>query len=230
MNDPGECFVSRGGGPQKTCPRGDVLSVPDTRTGSGKLIAVRKWLIGIGLLAIVAVVVVGLLQAGGDESSATPPKTLSRAEVTRPLPGQPAALAALHARSGELVPGGLTRFERELRALRGTPVVVNLWASWCGPCRFEIPFIQRQFLQHGTKVAFLGVNSDDADGNARRMIADLPMPYPSVVDDRANLAGRLGARGLPVTVFYDASGEQAYVHQGAYPSEAKLAEDIEKYL
>jgi cytochrome c biogenesis protein CcmG, thiol:disulfide interchange protein DsbE len=190
---------------------------------------VRKWVIGIVVLAIAAVVVVGLLQAGGEDSSASPPASLSRAEVTAPLTGQPPALAALHARSGELVPGGLSKFDSELRALRGTPVVVNLWASWCGPCRFEIPFIQRQFRKRGTKVAFLGVNSDDADGNARRMLRELPMPYPSVVDDRANLAGRLGARGLPVTVFYDASGKQDYVHQGAYPSEAKLAEDIERY-
>jgi cytochrome c biogenesis protein CcmG, thiol:disulfide interchange protein DsbE len=190
---------------------------------------VRKWLIGIGALAIVAVVVIGLLQAGGDDSTASPPKSLTRAEVTAPLAGQPAKLAALHARSGELVTGGLGRFDRELRGLRGTPVVVNLWASWCGPCRFEIPFLQRQFRAHGTKVAFLGVNSDDADGNARRMIGELPMPYPSIVDDRASLANRLGARGLPVTVFYDAAGKQEYVHQGAYPSAEKLSEDIEKY-
>ena len=55
------------------------------------------------------------------------------------------------------------------------------------------------------------------------------MPYPRYVDDRANLAGRLGARGLPATVFYDADGKQEYVHQGAYPTEAKLSADIEKY-
>jgi thiol-disulfide isomerase/thioredoxin len=190
---------------------------------------VRKWLIGVGILAVAAVVVVGLLQTGGNDSSAAPPKPLSRAEVAKPLAGQPPKLAALHARSGELVRGGLTRFDRELKALRGTPVVVNLWASWCGPCRFEIPFLQRAFRTHGTKVAFLGVNSDDSDGNARRMVRELPMPYPSIIDDRANLAGRLGARGLPVTVFYDADGKQEYVHQGAYPSVDKLSADIEKY-
>jgi cytochrome c biogenesis protein CcmG/thiol:disulfide interchange protein DsbE len=190
---------------------------------------VRKWLIVIGLVAVAAVVVVGLTQAGGDEGSAKTATTLSRAEVTAPLQGQPAKLAALHARSGELVDGGLPRIDRELRSLRGTPVVVNVWASWCGPCRFEIPFLQRAFREHGTKVAFLGVNSDDAAGNAARMVRELPMPYPSVVDARANLAGKLGARGLPVTVFYDADGKQEYVHQGAYPSAEKLSEDIEKY-
>jgi thiol-disulfide isomerase/thioredoxin len=190
---------------------------------------VRTWLIGVGLLAVAAVVVVGLLQSSGDDSAASPPKSLSQAEVTKPLAGQPQKLAALHARSGKLVTGGLARFDRELKALRGTPVVVNLWASWCGPCRFEIPFLQRAFRDHGTKVAFLGVNSDDSADNAAKMVRELPMPYPSVVDDRANLVGRLGARGLPVTVFYDAEGKQEYVHQGAYPSADKLSEGIEKY-
>jgi cytochrome c biogenesis protein CcmG, thiol:disulfide interchange protein DsbE len=190
---------------------------------------VRKWIVAAGLLAIAVVVVVGLLQAGGDDSSATEQQALSRPEVTRPLAGQPPVLAALHRRAGELVPGGLDRYDRELRALRGHPVVVNLWASWCGPCRFEIPFIQRQFLRHGTRVAFLGVNSDDSESGARRMATELPMPYPSVVDPRANLAGRLGARGLPVTVFYDREGKQQFVHQGAYPDGERLAEDIEKY-
>jgi cytochrome c biogenesis protein CcmG, thiol:disulfide interchange protein DsbE len=190
---------------------------------------VRKVLLAIGLLAIVAVVVVGLLQAGGDDSSAQPPASLSREEVMRPLAGQPPLLAALHRRSGELVPGGLKRLDAELRRLRGTPVVVNVWAAWCGPCRFEIPFIQRQFLEHGTKVAFLGVNSDDSASEARKLVGELPMPYPSIVDERAELAGRLGARGLPVTVFYDRDGKQSYVHQGSYPDAKKLGADIARY-
>jgi cytochrome c biogenesis protein CcmG, thiol:disulfide interchange protein DsbE len=190
---------------------------------------VRKWIVALGLLAIAAVVVVGLLQAGDGASSEADQKSLSREEVARPLAGQPPVLAALHRRTGELVDGGVEHFDSELRALRGFPVVVNLWASWCGPCRFEIPFIQRQFLEHGTKVAFLGVNSDDSDSGARRMAEDLPMPYPSIVDPRAQLAGRLGARGLPVTVFYDREGKEAYVHQGAYPDAERLARDIEKY-
>ena len=189
----------------------------------------RKLLLALGLVAVVAVVVVGLGQAGGDDGTEEPPATMSRAEVQAPLPGQPAALAALHRRSGELVDGGLDRFEDELRDLRGTPVVVNLWASWCGPCRFEIPFIQRQFREHGTEVAFLGVNSDDSEEGARRMAQELPMPYPSVVDPRAQLAGRLGARGLPVTVFDDREGKRTYVHQGSYRDEEQLADDIAKY-
>jgi cytochrome c biogenesis protein CcmG/thiol:disulfide interchange protein DsbE len=194
-----------------------------------KLGCVRKLLLALGLVAVVAVVVVGLNQAGGDDGAAQPPESMSKAEVEAPLPGQPAALEALHARSGELVDGALDRFDEELRALRGTPVVVNLWASWCGPCRYEIPFIQRQFREHGAEVAFLGVNSEDEEDGARGMLADLPMPYPSVVDPRAELFGRLGARGLPVTVFYDRDGKEAYVHQGAYRDEEQLADDIAKY-
>jgi thiol-disulfide isomerase/thioredoxin len=221
--------VSTAGTLRKTWPHRDEDSVPDPGDGSGKLGTVRKWLIVIGLAAVAAVVVVGLTQAGGDTPSPKTTTTFTRAQVTAPLAGQPPKLAALHGRSGELIAGGLPRFDRELRSLRGTPVVVNLWASWCGPCRFEIPFMQRAFRDHGTNVAFLGVNSEDSESNAAKMIGDLPMPYPSVVDSRANLAGRLGARGLPVTVFYDADGKQEYVHQGAYSSEQKLSEDIERY-
>ena len=193
---------------------------------------VRLRLIMIAVLAVAFVVVVGLQQAGEDDGgarSAEPPTSMTQAEVRAPLEGQPPKLAALHARSGELVTGGLEQFDRELRALRGTPVVVNIWASWCAPCRYEIPFIQRQFREHGTKVAFLGVNSDDAAGNAAKTARELPMPYPSVVDNRANLLGRLGARGLPVTVFYDADGKQVYVHQGQYRTVEQLSEDIEQY-
>jgi cytochrome c biogenesis protein CcmG, thiol:disulfide interchange protein DsbE len=190
---------------------------------------VRKPLLLVAALAVVAVVVVGILQATGGSDDGGDTKPLTRAEVTKPLPGAPARLAALHRRAGELVPGGAKAFDAQLRELRGTPVVVNLWASWCGPCRFELPFLQRQYLQHGTRVAFLGVNTDDAAAGARRMLRDLPAPYPSVVDARSSVAGRLHTRGLPVTAYYDRQGKLNYVHQGAYPSEAQLAADIKRY-
>jgi len=81
---------------------------------------VRKWLIVIGLVGVAAVVVVGLTQAGDDAPSPQTTTTFTKAEVTAPLAGQPPKLAALHGRSGELVAGGLPRFDRELKALRGT--------------------------------------------------------------------------------------------------------------
>ena len=92
---------------------------------------------------------------------------LTRAQVSKPIAGAPAELAALHARVNELHGGGVKAFDAQLRALRGYPVVVNMWASWCDPCRRELPLLQREALARGARVAFLGVDvTDDAD--ARR--------------------------------------------------------------
>ncbi|MDP8967114.1 MAG: TlpA family protein disulfide reductase [Actinomycetota bacterium] len=191
----------------------------------------RKALIAIGALAVTAAVVVGIVQAGGTDGATTsgPPEPLTRAEVSRPVAGAPPELAALRRRVNELTPGGTKALDAQLRALRGHPVVVNVWASWCEPCLYELPFLQRQAVQRGGQVAFLGVNSGDNRADARRMSARFPMPYPSFEDPRQNVVGRYRALGLPVTAFYDARGKLVTIHQGGYRTEAKLAADIERY-
>jgi thiol-disulfide isomerase/thioredoxin len=191
----------------------------------------RNVLLALGAVALVVAVVVGLRQADDSEPAAgSPPAPLTRAEVSRPLAADaPAKLAALHERVNELVPGGKRALDAQLRALRGHPVVVNLWASWCAPCRYELPFFQRQAVRRGAQVAFVGVNSNDSESEARRLAERYPMPYPSIVDPRLNVAGDLGARGLPVTAFYDARGKRVLVHQGPFTSEAQLAAEIDRY-
>ena len=190
----------------------------------------RRLLIAIGALAVAAAVVVGIVQTrDSDRATGAAPEPLSLAQVSRPLAGAPPELASLRKRVNELVPGGRNALEAQLRELRGHPVVVNLWASWCDPCRFELPFLQRQAVQRGAKVAFLGVNSGDNSGDARKLSARFPMPYPSFEDPRQAVAGEYGAAGLPATAFYDASGKLALVHQGVFATEAKLSAAIERY-
>jgi thiol-disulfide isomerase/thioredoxin len=138
-------------------------------------------------------------------------------------------LAALRRRVNELAGGGARALDAQLRALRGHPVVVNLWASWCEPCRHELPFLQRQAVKHGARVAFLGVNSGDNPADARRLSARFPMPYPSFEDPRQRVAGRYRTLGLPATAFYDRRGKLVIVHQGGYRDEAKLAQEIDRY-
>jgi thiol-disulfide isomerase/thioredoxin len=189
----------------------------------------RKPLVIVGALVLVAVLVVGFLQArSGSDAPSGAPEPLTRAQVSRPLVGAPAALAALHGRVNELRPGGAKALDAQLRELRGHPVVVNLWASWCDPCRFELPYLQRQAVKRGATVAFLGVNSNDDHEAAAKLADRFPMPYPSFEDPRFAVAGRYGARGLPVTAFYDAKGKLT-VHQGVFSSEAKLSDAIERY-
>jgi thiol-disulfide isomerase/thioredoxin len=194
----------------------------------------RKRLLQLGgvvlAVALVIAIVIGADQAGDrDPAAGEAVAPLSLAAVSKPVAGAPPQLAALHARVNDLEAGAKPVLDRQLRALRGHPVVVNLWASWCDPCRHELPFFQRQALKRGAKVAFLGVNSNDSEAEARRLGRRYPMPYPSIVDPRLAVAGAYGARGLPVTAFYDASGKRVLVHQGGFTSEQQLAAEIERY-
>ncbi len=190
----------------------------------------RRLLIAIAALAVTAAVVVGVLDArDSDRATTDAPAPLSLAEVSRPLPGAPPQLAALRRRVNDLQPGGAEALDAQLRALRGRPVVVNLWASWCDPCIFELPILQRQALKFGTRVAFLGVNSGDNRDDARALSERFPMPYPSFEDPRQAVTGRYGAVGLPATAFYDARGKRTIVHQGRFTNEAQLEAAIERY-
>ena len=162
--------------------------------------------------------------SGDDGGAAEPP------DFSSELRGAPPRLAALHAQADELLDGGTEAFEGRLRELRGYPVVVNKWASWCGPCRAEFPYFQSQAAKRGRKVAFLGVNSNDGEDSARDFLAEFPVPYPSYLDPKLEVAALFdAATEFPATAFYDSDGELAYVRRGGYASEDELAADIERY-
>lgn len=190
----------------------------------------RRAAIVIGTLALATAIVIGIVQAGDSETAKTEKVVpLSRAEVAKPIAGVPANLAALRRRVNERVGGGTKALDAQLKALRGRPVVVNLWASWCDPCRYELPFLQRQALKRAASVAFIGVNVDDERKRAAELAAEYPMPYPSIEDPDRKIVSRYRGIGLPVTVFYDAAGEQQMVHQGLYATEDLLSDAIDRY-
>ena len=163
--------------------------------------------------------------AAGPRSAAPPPGNAARA-----LTGSPRPLAAVHSQANRLLTGGAPAFRARLARLGGHPVVVNKWASWCAPCRSEFPFFQRLGVQLGRRVAFLGVDAQDNDADARRFLRRYPVTYPSYSDPDQKVAEVFGATlAFPTTAFYDARGRLAFVHQGAYASEAKLREDVTRY-
>jgi cytochrome c biogenesis protein CcmG/thiol:disulfide interchange protein DsbE len=144
------------------------------------------------------------------------------------------ALAGCNSDSGpptaNFFKGGRDAFQARIQKERGTPVVVNKWASWCGPCRLEFPFFRRQAEKRKGKVVFIGVNSNDSRSAAEKFLKEEPVPYRHFDDPKLEIAAAFNAvQAFPSTAFYDSKGKLAFVHQGGYPSEDQLAEDIERY-
>src|SRR4051812_11534500 len=95
-------------------------------------------------------------------------------------------------------------YERLLYQLRGTPIVVNLWASWCAPCAREASALVAAAKRYSTEVQFVGVAIKDQAGPASAFVRRHHIPYPSVMDGSGDIHNRLGFVGLPDTVFYAA--------------------------
>jgi thiol-disulfide isomerase/thioredoxin len=193
---------------------------------------VRRVLLAIlGLIALAALVVAGLGQADRGGSPAPGPSTFDLAGAKRELAAAPPPLAALHRQANQLLPGGEPAFRARLRALRGHPVVINKWASWCGPCQAEFPAFQQQATKRGKEIAFLGINADDAHDQALTFLRDTPVPFPSYEDPELEIARRHAPRSaFPTTVFLDGRGRTAFIHQGGYRTEEQLAADIDRHL
>lgn len=177
----------------------------------------------IALLMTLALVVAG---CGEDDPKGGPDLATQLAR----LKGSPPQLAALHRQASKLLDGGPDAFRAKIADLRGRPVVVNKWASWCAPCRGEFPVFQRVAMKQGKRVAFLGVDSNDNDANARKFLEKYPVSYPTFKDPTLKVSELFRATvAWPSTAFYDRKGKFAYVHQGPYVEDADLLEDIERY-
>ncbi|MGH2982137.1 MAG: TlpA family protein disulfide reductase [Solirubrobacterales bacterium] len=183
----------------------------------------RRTICSLGL----AVLCLAWLVSCGDEGSdygSQPP------DYEQALAGAPKPLAQLYSQGNRLLDGGADAFEARLAKLRGHPVVVNKWASWCGPCRFEFPFFQRLSAKLGKRVAFVGVDSEDSEAAARTFLEQFPVPYPSYSDPDKEIAAVIEATlGFPSTAFYDSDGELVYTKQGGYATQAELEADIRRY-
>ena len=100
----------------------------------------------------------------------------------------------------------LAAYGRLLQELHGTPVVVNLWASWCKPCREEVPHLVEAANEMGDVIQFLGVNMQDQRAAAAAFMREFSVPFPSVFDQDGAIHTHLGFVGLPDTIFYDTDG------------------------
>lgn len=179
----------------------------------------------VSALAVAVAVVAIRFEAGRPPASAAADgggaPRVSPARARALLAGSPPALAALHRQAGRLLPaGGLAT---RLRALRGHPVLVNVWASWCPPCRDELPLLAAASARFGRRVAFLGADLEDDPPGARRLLAAAHPSFPSYAADRGEIEALAPLRGTPVTLAFDRRGNLAAQQIGAFPSYSALA-------
>ncbi len=117
--------------------------------------------------------------------------------------------------------------EEGLEAVRGRPAVVNVWASWCPPCREEMPLLATAERRFGSRIAFLGADLEDNAESARGFLHRVGVDYPSYPADTSEVTGLLGpAQGTPLTFYLDGAGEVVDEHVGAYRSAAELDADL----
>ena len=139
------------------------------------------------------------------------------------LTGKPAPDFALKSSTGENL---------RLSEYRGDVVMINFWATWCGPCRQEMPLLDELYSRY-ERVGFnlLGVNIDDDSNRAMDMIRELGVNFPVLFDARKEVSKLYDVDAMPVTVLVDREGNVRFVHQGYKPGyEEKYLDQVRSLL
>jgi len=139
------------------------------------------------------------------------------------LEGQAAPDFALKSSTGENL---------RLSEYRGDVVMINFWATWCGPCRQEMPLLDELYTRY-ERVGFslLGVNIDDDSRRAMQMIEDLGVSFPVLFDARKEVSELYEVEAMPVTVLVDREGNVRHVHHGYKPGyEDKYLDQVRSLL
>jgi peroxiredoxin len=145
--------------------------------------------------------------------------------VALTLAAVPAAALERNARAPEIgLPDGSGRPVR-MASLRGKVVLVDFWASWCAPCRQELPVLERLYKRYRDQgLVIVGVNVDRERSNMDAFVRRFHLTFPVVHDAAHRVADRYGPRTMPSSYLVDRGGVVRYVHQGFRASDAEVIE------
>lgn len=179
----------------------------------------------IGMVAVFGVLVVVVLRGNenGESTKGSAPASATAVDTSGLSPK-----LASNARDGNKVVDGT--IAEKLAELRGVPVVVNQWASWCPNCRAEFGFFADLAKKYRGRVAFVGLDSQDDRGDAEEFLEEHPIPFPSIFDPSASEARSIGGgQGWPTTMFYNRKGERTHIRPGGYTTAGGLELDIQNF-
>ncbi len=158
--------------------------------------------------------------------------SLSQRQVQAELAGSPARLASLHRQASHVLSGGQAGLDARIRSLKGYPIVLNIWGSWCPPCQEEFPLFARASAAYGKHVAFLGADTQETiAGSGQNFLSEHHVSYPSYETTDQSLDAILigGLESTPTTVYIGSDGKIEHTNFGQYDSYAALQQDIEQY-
>ena len=188
--------------------------------------------LGIVVVAV-AVLVVWLFAFGGEDEEAPAPLALDRPELLGTAGLETGVIDDHAPEVGELAPDFALANARDpervvrLSDFRGTPVVLNWYASWCGPCRREIPDFQKAYDALDGEVVFLGVNLQEDADRAVGLLEVFVANYPALLDVDGEVAFHYRIPGMPTTFFIDADGIVRSMGAGLIVEEV-LVEELAK--
>lgn len=190
----------------------------------------------IALLVAGVAVVIGVTQgvsalvhsSNSAAASRAPSESTGLPTALRQLSDSPPPLAALHREASQLL-ASRSSLTGEIHRLRGYPIVVNVWASWCTPCQHEFGLFAGAAAAFGRRIGFLGADTDDSPRAAEAFLRKHPVAYPSYQITPGALSSIASVADLPTTIFLSPAGKVLYVHGGQYVSEGTLDEDIQTY-
>ncbi len=143
-------------------------------------------------------------------------------EVSPAASSPPAAAFSLQSRDGAPV---------SLASLKGQVVLINFWATWCGPCRKEMPLLEQIHAKYAPLgFAMIGVNVEEDTRMMNAFLKDVPVKFPILLDPANSVSKLYNVSAMPSTVIVDRKGNIRFVHQGYQPGDEGTYQDVIRQL